>query len=58
MNLTENHIDTCINELNALRNFVSSQEGKTISSDVAREVYYYIDHIFIFLLETAKSLME
>ena len=58
MNLTGNHIDTCINELNALRNFVSSQEGKTISSDVAREVYHYIDNIFIFLLETAKSLME
>ena len=56
MHLTENHIDTTINVLNALRNFVSSQAGKTISSGVASMIYYRIDTL-IFLLETAKSLM-
>jgi len=56
-NLAQNNIYTTINELNALIDFISSQEGKIITTEIAREAYEQLGHL-IFLLNLAKLLLE
>ena len=55
-NLTGNNIYTCINEMNALINFGSSQVGKEMSPEMWAQGIVQFRQL-IFMLETAKTLL-